>query len=70
VDPSYANAEPSQVQRALLEREHTPVHEFVFKLARLKDGMLTASGKRLARERHEFMVAFFERLEQEVHGTC
>ena len=48
--------------------EHTPAHEFVFKLSKLKDQMHTATGKAIAEERHAYMVAFFERLAQEVLG--
>jgi uncharacterized protein len=68
VDASYAEAGVSEVERALANREHTPVHEFVFKLARLKDRMLTDSGRSMARERHDFMVAFYQRLDREVEG--
>ncbi len=49
--------------------EHTPVHEFVVKLARIQDRLTTATGRRIGQERHEFMAAFFERLEQEVKGN-
>lgn len=49
-------------------REHTPVHEFHIKLSKIKDRMLTATGKRLAEERQAFMVAFYERLDEEVKG--
>jgi len=48
--------------------EHTPVHEFVVKLARLRDAMTTATGRALAEERHAFMVEFFTRLDAEVRG--
>jgi len=48
--------------------EHTAVHEFVFKLSRLKDTLFTATAKEMAEARHRFMVAFFERLELEVRG--
>lgn len=47
---------------------HTPVHEFAFKLARLKDSLFTPSARRIAEERHEYMTRFFERLEREVRG--
>ncbi len=50
------------------ERDHTPAHEFVFKLSKLKDRMYTQTGKAIAEERHAYMVAFFERLGQEVRG--
>jgi uncharacterized protein len=48
--------------------EHTPVHEFHFKLVKIKDRLLTKSARQLANDRHAFMVAFFERLEREVRG--
>ena len=48
--------------------EHTPVHEFAFKLTKLKDSLFTPSARRIAEERHEYMVRFFERLEREVRG--
>ncbi len=51
-------------------QEHTPVHEFTFKLARLAGRMQTATGRRLAQRRHEVMVAFFEELEREVLGEA
>ncbi len=50
--------------------EHTPVHEFQFKLRRIQDRLLTASARALAEERHAFMVAFYERLEREVRGLA
>ena len=48
---------------------HTPVHEFVVKLSRIKDRLYTAAGRAIAAERHDYMVAFFERLAQEVEGA-
>ncbi|MFO7697268.1 MAG: HD domain-containing protein [Anaerolineae bacterium] len=68
VDPSYAALDTDAVEESLAAGEHTPVHEFVFKLSRLKDRMLTGSGRRMALERHAFMVAFYDRLGQEVLG--
>jgi uncharacterized protein len=50
--------------------EHTPVHEFVVKLAKIKDRLTTETGRRIGQERHEFMAAFFERLEREVKGEA
>jgi len=49
-------------------RAHTAVHEFVYKLSKLKDRMHTESGRAIAKERHAYMVAFFQRLGQEVRG--
>lgn len=49
---------------------HTPVHEFVVKLSRIKDQLFTATGRKLAAARHDTMVAFFERLDEEVRGKA
>lgn len=50
--------------------EHTPVHEFHMKLVWIRERLLTDGARRLAAERHAFMLAFFDRLEQEVHGLA
>jgi len=69
-EPVYA--EPSQ--RFILSGEkengepHSSYHEFLFKLSRVKDRMLTESGRQLAIDRHIFMVNFFSRLRQEMEG--
>jgi len=47
---------------------HTPVHEFVVKLSRLKDRLYTREGQRIAKARHRYMVAFYNRLDAEVRG--
>jgi uncharacterized protein len=47
---------------------YTPAHEFVCKLERLHEGLYTATARRIAAERHAFMVAFFERLDAEAAG--
>jgi uncharacterized protein len=49
-------------------REDTGYREFRLKLCRIKDGMLTSEGRRMAEERHAFMETFFERFLQEVAG--
>jgi len=49
-------------------RDHTPVHEFVVKLSRLKERLFTPTGRAIAEERHAYMVAFFERFDAEVRG--
>jgi uncharacterized protein len=48
--------------------EDTAYREYVIKLSKIKQGMLTKEGKRLAGERHQFMVEFFKRLNREVDG--
>ena len=49
-------------------KEDTAYREFVVKLRRIRDKMLTPEGKRIAEERHQFMVDFFDRLNKEVGG--
>lgn len=46
----------------------TGYREFLVKLRFVKDRMLTGEGKRLAEERHNYMVGFFNRLNEEVKG--
>ena len=48
--------------------EDTAYREFNVKLKKVKDRMLTQEGKRIAEQRHRFMVEFFERLNKEVDG--
>ena len=59
VDPE--NTEP-------YTEEDTGYREFKLKLSKIKDRMLTAEGRRMARERHDFMEMFFERFLLEYEG--
>jgi uncharacterized protein len=61
-----ANYQESQATRG----EHTPVHEYHLKLVKIKDRLLTDSARRLAQERHRYMVEFYQRLEREVRGLA
>ncbi len=49
-------------------RDYTPVHELVYKLSRIKSTLYTATARRIAEDRHAFMLAFFGRLQAEVEG--
>ncbi len=49
-------------------REDTAYREFLVKLRHIRGQMTTAEGKRIARERHVFMAAFFDRLNRETEG--
>lgn len=49
-------------------KEDTAYREFLVKLSKIKGRMFTQEGKRLARERHKFMVDFFARLNKESAG--
>jgi uncharacterized protein len=64
--------EPSEKFKATGEKEpgepHTPYHEFLFKLGRVKDRMYTATARGIAEERHRYLQEYFERLGREVAG--
>ena len=45
--------------------DDTGYREFLVKLRHLKGEMLTREGRRMAEQRHRFMAAFFERLQEE-----
>lgn len=49
-------------------RDDTGYREFAVKLSKIKDRILTTEGRRLAEERHAFMIAFFERFLDEYAG--
>ena len=49
-------------------KEDTVLREFSVKLKKVKDKMLTDEGRRIAKERHMFMVDFLDRLGKEVDG--
>lgn len=49
-------------------KEDTAYREYILKLRKIKNRMKTREGKRIAKERHKFMVEFFRRLEREVEG--
>ncbi len=70
VDPEYLRTrrENKPLTREDLSSDHTPVHEFVFKLSRIKDTLFTPTAKKIAEQRHRFMAEFYRRLEAEVKG--
>lgn len=49
-------------------KEDTAYREFLVKLSKIKNRIFTKEGKKIAKERHEFMVKFFNRLNKEVDG--
>jgi uncharacterized protein len=49
-------------------REDTAYREFLVKLGRVRDRIFTREGRRIAAERHRFMVDFFGRLNKETDG--
>jgi len=53
---------------ALYSEDDTGYREYLVKLRFVKDRILTNEGKRLAEERHKYMVDFFDRMNKEVEG--
>ena len=49
---------------------HTPYHEYLFKLSKLKERMFTPTGKALAQARHDFLSGFFDRLYAELRAEA
>lgn len=48
--------------------DHTPHHEYVYKLSRIPERLYTATGRAIARERDATMRAFFAQLAREIDG--
>jgi uncharacterized protein len=48
---------------------HTPYHEFLFKLRRIKDRLHTPTARALAEARHRYLAEYFDRLALEVKGN-
>jgi len=65
-------AEVSEKFKATLEKEpgepHTPYHEFLFKLSRVR--FHTASARAIAEERRHYLAEYFDRLGREVKGEA
>ena len=51
-----------------LGEAHTPYHEYLFKLSKLRDQMYTHTGRTIAEGRHAFLANFFETLIAELEG--
>jgi uncharacterized protein len=50
-------------------KEDSPILEYEIKLKKIKNKILTKEGRRIARERHDYMVGFFNRFEKEITGV-
>lgn len=64
--------QPSERFKTSGEKEpgepHTPYHEFLFKLAKVKDRMHTPAARAIAEDRHRYLQEYFDRLAREVAG--
>jgi len=62
------NPEADILNTRAYSSEDTAFREFSVKLSKIRDRMLTATGRRMAENRYRFMKEFFERLTREVKG--
>jgi len=74
VDQQHLFTEPSEHFLSTGEKEsgeaHTPYHEYLFKLCKLKDRMFTKTGKVYAQSRHDYLEGFFTRLRDELKAEA
>jgi hypothetical protein len=49
---------------------HTPYHEHLFKLNKLKARMFTQTGRRYAQARHDYLEGFFTQLHAELKAEA
>ncbi len=49
---------------------HSAYHEYHFKLCKIQDRLFTETARAIARERTEYLAAYFERLGRELAGEC
>ena len=47
---------------------HSAYHEYLFKLRNVKDRLFTKTARKIAAQRHRFLVQYFEQLKDEMHG--
>ena len=59
-----------RLQRFKNPRIHNPVIEYHQKLRKIKDRLLTKTGREIARGRHRFLTMFFKRLFNEIEGKA
>ena len=62
------NTEAEALTSESYSSEDSAYREYLVKLSKIPDRMLTQTGKKIALERAEFMKLFFERLNREVYG--
>jgi uncharacterized protein len=67
---AYAGSHNSRLWAEDEAGDHTPLQEYRVKLIKLKDKLITASARRIAEERHTYMVQFFERMAMEINGQA
>ncbi len=66
----WSDAVPESYDGRSFGVEHTPRHEFAYKLTKIKDHLYTPTGRSIAEGRHQFITAFFARMADEVAGEA
>lgn len=68
--PAYAQPSARFLERGQGEvgEVHSAYHEFVFKLARLKDRLFTPSARAIGEARHRYLEEFYFQLGEEISG--
>lgn len=71
-EPVYAQPSKRFVETGQKEADepHSAYHEYLFKLRKIKDRLFTPSARALAKDRDDYIAAFFERLAAERCGEC
>ncbi|MFW5988716.1 MAG: HD domain-containing protein [Desulfosudaceae bacterium] len=64
------NPDIDVTQAKAYSSDDTGYREYLVKLRRIKDRLLTESGRNLARDRHQYMTDFFTRFLDEYDGKC
>lgn len=62
------NSEEAALKSESYSREDTAYREYLVKLMKIPEAMLTKTGKKLAIRRHKFMERYFRELNREVFG--
>lgn len=68
VPDGFAERSIEEARGDMTDGEHTPVHEYWFKLSKLRDALFTTTAQAIAADRHDYMARFFERLRLEING--
>jgi len=68
INARFHNPDVNLNETSIYGFEDTPYREYLDKLSKVKDELLTNSGREIANSRHNYMVSFFDRLNKEVIG--
>jgi len=52
------------------DEPHSAYHEYLFKLRRVRERLLTEPARRLGERRHQVLTAFFEQMAAEAYGEA